>query len=158
MTNKNDNLGWFQCNQRGNGFRITREEIDCGDHVDRQACDHCYGGIMTVDFTYPDGPGWVFKETEPDNATVEELGRDPDGKVSSLPVIKTGNSRGRRKAEKGGVWIDVGGYCYEASQEVKGASVGWIKAIKRLGHRVGSLDCDGTVNIYIFNENGKGKL
>ena len=105
---------------------------------------------MIADFTYPDGPGWTFKKTEPVNAKVEDLGCDPNGKVSSLPVIKTGNNRGRRKTEKDGVWINAGGYCYEASQEVKGASVGWIKAIKLLGYRVGSRHNDGVVNYYIF--------
>lgn len=52
------NLGWFQCNQCGNGFEISREEIEIGDYVDRQACDYCGVGIMTVDFDYPDGLGW----------------------------------------------------------------------------------------------------
>lgn len=94
-----------------------------------------------------------FKEVEPVNAKVEDLGYDPNGKVSSLPVIKTGNNRGRRKAEKDGVWVGAGGYCYEASQEVKRASIGWIKAIKQLGYRVGSRHCDGVVDYYIFKGN-----
>ncbi len=152
MANRDDNLGWLQCNNCGNGFEITREEVEAGDYKNRQACEHCYGGIMTVDFTYPNGPGWVYKEIEPVNAKAEDLGQDPNGKISSLPVIKTGNNRGHRKAEKGGVWIGAGGYCYEARQEVKGANVPWIKAIKRLGYRVGSHDNDGVVDYYIFKE------
>lgn len=58
MANSNDNLGWFQCNCCGNGFEITREGVDIGDYVNRQACDFCYEGTMTIDWTYPDGVGW----------------------------------------------------------------------------------------------------
>jgi hypothetical protein len=58
-----ENLGWFQCNQCGNGFEINRWEIEAGDYVDRQSCDHCGFGVMTADFDYPDGKGWKYEET-----------------------------------------------------------------------------------------------
>ena len=62
MKNPDKDLGWFQCNNCGNGFEIQRWEIEAGDYVNRQACDHCGYGIMTVDFDYPDGPGWRYEE------------------------------------------------------------------------------------------------
>jgi len=59
MTN---NVGWIQCNQCGNGFPVSKEEVDSGDYVERQSCDHCGYGIMKIDWTWPDGPGWVFND------------------------------------------------------------------------------------------------
>lgn len=55
-------LGWFQCSQCGNGFEIHRWEMEAGDYVDRQSCDHCGYGVMTVDWSFPDGPGWRYEE------------------------------------------------------------------------------------------------
>lgn len=52
------NLGWMQCTQCGNGFEVTKEEVEAGDYVDRQCCDECGIGPMKIDWTYPDGPGW----------------------------------------------------------------------------------------------------
>ncbi len=60
MTNKTDNLGWLQCTQCGNGFEITREDVEAGDYHDRQACDHCCIGPMRIDWDYPDG--WTAKQ------------------------------------------------------------------------------------------------
>ena len=57
-------LAWIQCTQCGNGFEITKEEVDCGDHVDRQACDSCCIGPMIIDWDYPDGPGWKYNISE----------------------------------------------------------------------------------------------
>ena len=51
-------LGWLQCTQCGNGFEVTRQDVECGDVVGRQACDECGLGPMLVDWDYPDGPGW----------------------------------------------------------------------------------------------------
>ena len=51
-----NNLGWMQCTQCGNGFEVTKQEVDCGDYVDRQACDCCGIGPMRIDWTYSDGP------------------------------------------------------------------------------------------------------
>jgi hypothetical protein len=86
---------------------------------------------------------------------IEELGRDVFGKVSSQPVIKAGENRGYRKSEVQGVWICSGGYCYDARQESKFPHMSWIKAVNELGIRVGSWDCDGVKNFYIFKEEGK---
>lgn len=52
------NLGWIQCTQCGNGFQVHKSEVDAGDYVDRQVCDHCGIGPMIIDWTWPDGPGW----------------------------------------------------------------------------------------------------
>jgi hypothetical protein len=54
-----NNIGWMQCTQCGNGFEVTKQEVDCGDYVDRQACDCCGIGPMIIDWTYPDGAGWT---------------------------------------------------------------------------------------------------
>ena len=51
-------LGWFQCTQCGNGFEIHRWEVEAGDYVDRQSCDHCGIGPMLIDWDYP----WVAEE------------------------------------------------------------------------------------------------
>jgi len=58
----NHSLGWIQCTQCGNGFEVTRGEVEAGDHIDRQSCDECGIGPMRIDWTYPDGPGWTFHE------------------------------------------------------------------------------------------------
>lgn len=53
-----ENLGWIQCTQCGNGFEVTKQEVEIGDYIDRQSCDHCGIGPMRIDWNYPDGPGW----------------------------------------------------------------------------------------------------
>jgi len=83
---------------------------------------------------------------------IEILGRDPTGSVSSQPSIRSGPNRGRRRSEPRGVWVPAGGYAYEARQDAKWAHSGWIKAVQELGHRVGSWDCDGVRNYYVFRE------
>lgn len=50
--------GWIQCTQCGNGFQVHKSEVDAGDYVDRQVCDHCGIGPMLIDWTWPDGEGW----------------------------------------------------------------------------------------------------
>ena len=61
MIQDNRKLGWIQCTQCGNGFEVTKEEIESGDYIDRQACDECGIGPMKIDWSYPDGPGWKFQ-------------------------------------------------------------------------------------------------
>ena len=56
-------LGWIQCTQCGNGFEVTKQEVDAGDYVHRQACDCCGIGPMLIDWDYPDGPGWKAEST-----------------------------------------------------------------------------------------------
>jgi hypothetical protein len=58
VTEKTKDLGWIQCNCCGNGFEIDRFSVNAGDYINRQSCDHCLEGIMTIDWGYPDGPGW----------------------------------------------------------------------------------------------------
>lgn len=86
--------------------------------------------------------------------SLEELGRDGSGRMSSQPVIRRGPNRGRRKPEPRGAWICAGGYCYEERQGSKGAHTSWIRAVQTLGHRVGVWDCEGVRNFYIFSEAG----
>lgn len=54
----NKNLGWFQCTQCGNGQEVHRADVEAGDIIDGQVCDHCGIGPMRIDWTWPDGPGW----------------------------------------------------------------------------------------------------
>jgi len=56
---KSANLGWIQCTQCGWGREVHRSEIEAGDCLDRQACPKCCVGPCKIDWTYPDGPGWV---------------------------------------------------------------------------------------------------
>ena len=58
----NDQLGWIQCTQCGWGCEVRRDEVEAGDYHDRQACDSCGIGPCLIDWTYPDGPGWVAKK------------------------------------------------------------------------------------------------
>jgi hypothetical protein len=81
---------------------------------------------------------------------IEELGIDLHGKVSSQLVIKSGKNKGRRKVEVSGTWIHTGGFCYESRQESKSQHKGWIEAVLKLGHRVGSWDYEGVRNFYVF--------
>ena len=52
-------LGWIQCTQCGWGREVHRSEIEAGDYLDRQACPECCIGPCKIDWTYPDGRGWV---------------------------------------------------------------------------------------------------
>jgi len=83
---------------------------------------------------------------------LEELGKDPHGKISSQPPIKSGKHRGYRKVEVGGKWICAGGFCYESRQESKSTHYSWSKTIQQLGIRVGVLDYDGVKDFYVFME------
>jgi hypothetical protein len=83
---------------------------------------------------------------------IEELGIDANRKVSSNEMITSGKDRQKRKPQEDGSWIYVGGFVYEASQETKFAHSQWIKAIVRLGHRVGSFDEEGVKSYYVFKE------
>lgn len=82
--------------------------------------------------------------------TLINLGKDKFGNISSKPTIKSGPNRGKRLPEKDGEWIYCGGYCYEASQNEKGAHSSWIKTMLKLGFRVGEQHSDGVVNFFIF--------
>lgn len=55
-------LGWIQCTECGNGFEIHRLEVEAGDYVNRQACDHCGIGVMLIDWDFFDGPGLIAEE------------------------------------------------------------------------------------------------
>lgn len=48
----NQDSGWIQCTECGNGFEIYRYLIEAGDVTDRQVCDHCGIGLMIIDWTY----------------------------------------------------------------------------------------------------------
>ena len=81
---------------------------------------------------------------------LEQLGKDPRGKVSSQPPIKSGQNRGFRGVEKGGTWIPAGGFCYDSLQESKSPHYSWSKTVQLFGIRVGVLDYDGVRNFYLF--------
>ena len=80
----------------------------------------------------------------------EELGRDTNGGISSLPTIRYGKNRGFRKPEVDGKWICAGGFTYDARQSEKSAHFSWVKALLNLGNRVGTYDQDGVTDFYIF--------
>lgn len=46
-------------------------------------------------------------------------------------------------------WTYVGGFAYEASQDVKYAHHKWATTIQSLGFKVGVRHNDGTVNYYV---------
>ena len=46
-TKPNQN-GWIQCTQCGNGYSVCKQDIQSGDVVDRQACEHCGIGPMII--------------------------------------------------------------------------------------------------------------
>jgi hypothetical protein len=81
---------------------------------------------------------------------LEELGRDTNGGISSLPTIHSGKNRGFRKPEVGGNWICAGGFTYNARQSEKSAHFSWVKALLNLGNRVGTYNQDGVTDFYIF--------
>jgi len=81
---------------------------------------------------------------------LEVLGRDPHGKVSSQPPIKSGKNRGFRGSEVGGTWISAGGFTYDSLQSSKSPHYSWIGAVKRFGIRVGVWDYEGVKEFYLF--------
>ena len=85
---------------------------------------------------------------------LEELGRDPDGHLSSQPLYShSGPHRGRRKRERGGRWVAMGGYCLAYPRaEVRGAHGDWIRGLLGLGLRVGCHEYEGARNFYVWKE------
>ena len=86
---------------------------------------------------------------------IESLGRDKFGSVSSQPVIKTGENRGKCHPEKDGNWSYICGYSYEALQVEQSAHNLWANYISGLGFRIGSFESEGVVSFFLFKENVK---
>jgi hypothetical protein len=59
ITEKTKDFAWIQCTQCGWGTQLHREDVESGDYTDRQACPECDLGPCIIDWTYPDGRGWV---------------------------------------------------------------------------------------------------
>ena len=55
-------IGWIQCSQCGFGQEVHRSEVEAGDWVDNQSCPDCGLGPCDIDFTWPDGSGWVAEK------------------------------------------------------------------------------------------------
>lgn len=88
---------------------------------------------------------------------LEELGRDVVGSISSLPVIRHGKNRGRRKPETAGRWLCAGGYTVDSRWCEKNAHSSWLKTMREIGYRVGKYEFDGVVNIYLFMQDSTKK-
>ena len=84
--------------------------------------------------------------------SIEQLGKDKFGFVSSQAVIKSGENRGKRLPEKNGTWICAGGFTYDARQSEKSAHFSWVKTLLNLGNRDGTYDQDGVTDFYIFKK------
>jgi hypothetical protein len=84
---------------------------------------------------------------------LEELGRDTNGRISSLPPIKSGKNRGFRKPEVDGEWISTGGYTYDSRWCERDAHGSWLRSMDKLGFRTGKYELDGVVNLYIWVKN-----
>lgn len=82
--------------------------------------------------------------------SIEQLGKDKFGFVSSQAVIKSGENRGKRLPEKNGTWVCAGGFTYDTRQSEKSAHFSWAKTLLNLGNRVGTYDQDGVTDFYIF--------
>lgn len=81
-----------------------------------------------------------------------ELGRDPDGKISSLPRIDKGSERGYRQREVDGTWHYVSGYdcCFRYGE--RSVHNEWAKRLTTIGFRVGTCVDDGVVSFYVFEK------
>lgn len=78
---------------------------------------------------------------------LERLGRDPNGRVSSLPVLKNCNWQ----PETSGRWIHIAGYEYHVGLKPVGrAHQTWAKGLLSMGTRVGVLDEEGVMSYYVF--------
>lgn len=80
------------------------------------------------------------------------LGKDKYNNISSQPFIKSGINKNKRFPEKEGKWVYVGGYCYEARWGEKNAHAQWLKALSKLGYRLGKYELDGVVNFYMYHK------
>jgi hypothetical protein len=87
--------------------------------------------------------------------TMEYLGKDKDGRMSSLPPLKSGENRGRRGKERGGEWLHVASCCYDHANDSNEqiAHAKWVEAVLSLGHRVGHHDYDGVRSYYVLKTN-----
>ena len=93
-----------------------------------------------------------MKQHDP-HSRPEPLGRDPDGYLSSQHLYShSGPHRGRRKRERGGRWVPMGGYAHECRAEVRGAHGDWIRGLLGLGLRVGCHEYEGARNFYVWKE------
>ena len=83
----------------------------------------------------------------------EELGRDTNGGISSLPTIRYGKNRGFRKPEVGGNWLCTGGYTHDSRWDEKNAHGSWLNSMEKIGFRTGKYELDGVVNLYVWVQN-----
>jgi hypothetical protein len=44
--------GWINCSECGNGYEVSKEDVACGDVIDKSSCDHCGYGIMKIDWDH----------------------------------------------------------------------------------------------------------
>ena len=86
---------------------------------------------------------------------MEYLGKDKDGRMSSLSPLKSGENRGRRRKETKGKWLYVNGCCYDHANDSNEqiAHTKWVETVLSLGHRVGYHDYDGVRSYYVFKVN-----
>ena len=83
----------------------------------------------------------------------EELGRDTNGGISSLPTIRYGKNRGFRKPEVGGNWLCTGGYTGDSLWCEKNAHGSWLNSMEKIGFRTGKYELDGVINLFIWVKN-----
>jgi hypothetical protein len=86
---------------------------------------------------------------------LEYLGKDADGRMSSLSPLKSGENRGRRKKEREGEWSYVASCHYDRASDSNEqiAHAKWAEMVLSLGHRVGHYDYDGVRSYYVFKTN-----
>jgi hypothetical protein len=59
ISEKTKDIGWIQCTQCGWGCELHRSEVEAGDFIHNMLCQECLEGPCKIDWTYPDGIGWV---------------------------------------------------------------------------------------------------